>query len=272
KGIKVFSHIRGLDPVNPFKNPIFFFFYMIQFLLCKFSNKVLCLNNKVGYLLQKFRLCKRKKVRIVPNGINFQLFKSISKDTCAKKLHLNPKFRYILLVNRISLPQKDPFTVLESLKDFLLENKDIKVIIIGDGPDLPKLKNLIRKYKLMDEVIHYKFVTHEIMPFFYSLADCLILHSRYEGMPKVVLEAFAAKTPVIASNIHSISYLVKHRKNGILVEFQNKKQLLDAVKLILSNGKLRDNIINNAYNIIQNFTWEKVSSNLIKLYRKELKN
>ncbi|NVM05305.1 MAG: glycosyltransferase family 4 protein [Candidatus Helarchaeota archaeon] len=271
KGIKVFSHLRGLDPVNPFKKPVFFFFYFVQFLLCRFSNKILCLNKKAGYLLQKFKLCKKNKVEIMPNGINIDLFKPKDKASCIKKLNLDPNFRYILLVNRIALPQKDPFTVLESIKDYVLKNKDIKLVIIGDGPDLPKLKKKIKEYNLMNKVIHYKFVTHDKMPLFYNVADCFILHSKFEGMPKVVLEAFATKTPVIASNIHSIRYLVKHKKNGILVEFQNKNQILKAVKMIFSDDKLRDNIVTNAFNFIQDFTWEKISYNLIKLYRKELK-
>ncbi|MFX1449966.1 MAG: glycosyltransferase family 4 protein [Promethearchaeota archaeon] len=272
KKIKVFSHLRGLDPVNPFENPIFFLFHFVQFLLCRFSNKVLCLNKRVGFLLQKFKLCRRKKIELIPNGINLDLFKPMDKEACKKNLHLDQNFRYILLVNRISLPQKDPFTVLESLRDFLLKNDDIKVIIIGDGPDLPKLKNYIKKLKLKNKIIHYKLVTHQEMPLFYNVAECFILHSKFEGMPKVVLEAFATKTPVIASNIHSIRYLVTHEKNGILVEFQNKNQILNAVKLVLSKEDVRRKMVNNAFNFIQNFSWKKISKKLIKLYHKEIEN
>ncbi len=270
KKIKVISQLRGLDPVNPIKSPLNLFFYIIQFLLCKLSNIVLYLNKRVGYLLQRFKLCKRDKIKLVPNGIDLELFKPLNKSKCIQSLKLDTNIRYILMVNRIKLPQKDVFTVIDSLKDFLLDNENIKLIIIGDGPDLPKLKHDIKKHKLTDKIIHYNFVKFEEMPLFYNSSDCFILHSKFEGMPKVIQEAFACKTPVIASNISSIRDIVKHNKSGLLVEFQKKDQILEAVKTIFSNDKLKNKLISNAFNFIQDYSWFKTSSNLIKLYNAEL--
>ncbi|MHA1381774.1 MAG: glycosyltransferase family 4 protein [Candidatus Helarchaeota archaeon] len=282
KKIKTISFIRGQDPIFSFMKTqrrvssiqkfLSIFVFIIQFLLCKFSDLIICQNKRVGYLLQKYKLSKKKKIYLVPNGIDFNLFTSIKREFCIKNLNLDPKFRYILMVNRIYFVQKDILTVLESLKDFLAKNQQIKIIIIGDGPDLPKLKSYIKNNKLTEKIIHIGFVSYNKMPLYYNVVDCFILHSKFEGMPKVILEAFACKTPVIASDIEANKYLVKHKKNGLLVEFQNKNQILNAIKVILSDNDLRNKLITNAYNSIQKLSWKNISYHLIKLYKKQLKN
>ncbi|MFX0134336.1 MAG: glycosyltransferase family 4 protein [Candidatus Hodarchaeota archaeon] len=281
KKIKIFSFIRGQDPIFSFiktqekvktvQKFLYLFLYIIQFILCKFSDVIICQNKRVGYLLQKYKLSKKNKIRFVPNGVDLKLFTPMKREFCLKKLNLDPDCRYILMVNRINFHQKDILTVLESLKDLFLMNEKIKIIIIGDGPDLPKLEKFIKENNLLNKVIHLKFVHYNKMPLYYNSADCFILHSKFEGMPKVILESFACKTPVISSDLHSTRFLVKPKKTGILVEFQNRNQIIEAVKMIFSDENQRTNMINNAYNFIQNFSWRRISNYLIKLYKKALR-
>ncbi|MHA1381717.1 MAG: glycosyltransferase family 4 protein [Candidatus Helarchaeota archaeon] len=276
KKIMIVSFIRGQEPIFSFlrrKKQIQFiqkalsvFIHGIQLILCKCSNSIICQNSKVGYLLQKYNLASKNKIHLVPNGIDLKLFTPMDKRTCQEKLNLVPDYKYLLMINRIDFGQKDIITVLESLRAFLFKNKKIKVIIIGDGPDLQKMERYIEKNMLSDIIIHYRFINSYEIPLFYNASECLILHSKFEGMPKVIMEAFACKTPVIASEVIGNNQLVKHKKTGVMVEFQNKKQILDAVKTILSNENLKNKLTKNAFKFIQKLSWANISQYFLKLY------
>ncbi|MHA1386702.1 MAG: glycosyltransferase family 4 protein [Candidatus Helarchaeota archaeon] len=276
KKIKIISFIRGLEPIFSFlrsKKQVLFIqkvfsilIHVVQLILCKCYNSIICQNRRVKYLLQKYNLAPKNKIYLVPNGIDFKIFTHMDKRACQEKLNLVSDYKYLLMINRIYFGQKDIVTVLESLRDFLFKNKKTRIIIISDGPDLQKMERFIQKGKLSDIIIHYRFINSNEIPLFYNASVCLILHSKYEGMPKVIMEAFACKTPVIASDVIGNNLLVKHNKTGLMVEFQNKKQILDVVKLILSDEKLKNKLTKNAFKFIQKFSWSNISQYFLKLY------
>ncbi|MBW3015177.1 glycosyltransferase family 4 protein [Candidatus Woesearchaeota archaeon] len=137
--------------------------------------------------------------------------------------------------------QKGIQTLIKALP---LVNKKTKTIILGQGPYESKLKNLAKKFNL-DIEFHAR-VPFEKIKDYYLNSDIIAFTTMVpEGMGRISIEAFAAKKPLIATNIGAVPEVVD--KAGILIERGNPQQLADAINLLLENLKLRQELAENGY-------------------------
>lgn len=102
------------------------------------------------------------------------------------------------IIGRVQFRQKGHDLLIHTLSQNLNKLKGCKLLVVGDGPDLPKLKSMVTKKKLQN---HVEFIPwSNDLHYLYSAIDMLIIPSRFEGMPLVMLEAIHYSIPVIASN------------------------------------------------------------------------
>jgi glycosyltransferase involved in cell wall biosynthesis len=98
-----------------------------------------------------------------------------------------------------------------------------------------------------------------------------MLTSRFEGVPTTILESLACETPVITSNVGGVSEIIKHRENGFLFNIDKIFQETDNMLKLISNEKTLNNFGKNGRNLIKKeFSWEKVSEEIEKVYRNML--
>ncbi len=151
----------------------------------------------------------------------------------------------------------------------LKRETDFRLYIIGDGPNRINLENISKKHELYGKYLIFKGEKSEN-----ELADilrkssCLIMFSRFENFPCVIIEAFASGIPVISSNVGGISEHI-NPKNGILVSQGNGDELFKAMKFVISNpGKFKKKYITNyAY---ENFSYQVVGRQFESIYLKVL--
>jgi N-acetylgalactosamine-N,N'-diacetylbacillosaminyl-diphospho-undecaprenol 4-alpha-N-acetylgalactosaminyltransferase len=150
-----------------------------------------------------------------------------------------------------------------------LLKKGILLFILGDGPEKENLAHLISKLKLEEFV--------RILPFRknpYTLiknAKALVLTSKVEGFPMVLLEAVSLKTPVVSFNCKSgPNELIKHEFNGLLVEDQNEKQLSLALNKLLLNDLYYAAIKANMEISLDQFSEEKNIQAWINLFENQM--
>jgi colanic acid/amylovoran biosynthesis glycosyltransferase len=93
-----------------------------------------------------------------------------------------------------------------------------RCLIVGDGPERPKLQFLVRELRIEDVVTLVGYVPHNQVPDYYRNADVVVLTSRSEGIPLVLMEAMAHETIVLAPAITGIPELVIDGKTGFLYE------------------------------------------------------
>lgn len=99
--------------------------------------------------------------------------------------------------------------------------------------------------------------------------DIFVLPSLKEGLPYAILEAGLARLPVIASNVGGIPEIIENGKEGLLVPPANSEELANAIKKLIENKALRENLAKNLREkIIKEFTLEKMLANTISLYEK----
>lgn len=158
------------------------------------------------------------KIVVHPVGVDTDLFVLGNKRELRKKLGLPVAARIFLYVGRLS-KEKNIDQMIRQLGEHEL------LVIVGLGEqeahlvDLAEGKNvLFAGAKRQEELVDY-----------YAAADALLLFSSHEGLPTVVLEAFACGLPVVATSVGELPSLIKPGKNGYLVRKKNHRKCMDDV-------------------------------------------
>jgi len=145
------------------------------------------------------------------------------------------------------------------------DHPDWKIVIAGEGPELSKLKKLVNDLSLDDKVIFAGF-THDPV-FTASCYDIAMSTSENEGFPNTIVEYFSVGKPVISTDVGGVSEIIKDRKNGILVNFGNLRELETAILELIKNEELR-NILgaSGLITLKEKFTEDVMINNLEKFF------
>ncbi|MBP4137570.1 glycosyltransferase [Flavobacterium geliluteum] len=165
-------------------------------------------------------------------------------------------FSYILAVGQYENEIKQFDHLIYSYAKSVLPQKELHLIIIGNG-DQSKLNMVILENNVSDFV---HLLGYQNNPFrFMKRAHFVVLCSKNEGFPNVILESLACKTPVVSFDCDfGPRDILENFKNGILVENQNWKKLIEAMNLLSLNEALYNEIKENTFQSVQPFFLEKV--------------
>lgn len=217
------------------------------------------------------------RIHVVYNGVDLQIFyPRNSRETILKKHGLDPKFHVILYLGGFR-PVKGPLYVLEALEKIQKEFKNVKVFFVGGKS--PQEKRYINIGTKLTESLREKSaiqlienIPHLQLPDYYSAADVVVVPSVYDAFPKVVLEAMACGTPVVAFAVGGIPELINHEKTGILVEPADPDALAKAITAIVLDSNLKNKISFNAKKLVEErFTWKHAAENTRAVYERLLK-
>ncbi len=112
----------------------------------------------------------------------------------------------------------------------------IRLLVAGDGSHRLRLERLVAELGLGDLVTFLGKVSHDRLPGYYNLADALVLPSRMEGVPMVILESLACGTPVIATAVGGIPDLVRNGENGQLLDAVEPASIAAALQTVAARG------------------------------------
>lgn len=192
---------------------------------------------------------------------NPKSFSSKDKSTVEKKCFLAAgRFVY----------QKGFDLLIEAFQLFSSENSAWKLIIVGEGEEEEQLISLIDKYKLKER-IELKPFTDNIKQYFLQ-TSILLLSSRWEGMPMIVLEALEMGVPVIAYDITAAQQLIHSGKEGVLVPKFDVKQFANAMAALSKSYELRKEMSLNAINHAKNFEIDNIVNKWESLFADIMKN
>lgn len=144
-----------------------------------------------------------------------------------------------------------PWKGVDSLIGVLARLPDCRLVIAGSGPDKKKLQNLAEQLGLADRVLFLDQVEKRQVRALLEASDLFVLNSGYEGLPHVVLEAMAARVPVIATDVGGTGEVVRHNETGMLISFGNDQQLFDRINQLLSSPELSLKLTVNARKMIE---------------------
>ena len=192
------------------------------------SDKVVCVSKGVrDYLASKG--VKEDKLEVIYTGIDTQKYTPEIKKDLKKELGIDGVLIGIVAVLRAAKRHKD---LIEAIKDL-----DVKLAIIGDGPQRENLEKLIKELKLESKVfmLGHRNDVPEILP---SL-DIFVLPSSQEALGTSILEASACGVSVVASNVGGIPECVEDGKSGFLFKAENIDDLKEKLENLIENPQLR---------------------------------
>ncbi|GAI60191.1 unnamed protein product, partial [marine sediment metagenome] len=152
-----------------------------------------------------------------------------------------------------------------------LRFKELKLVKVGNagGQETDfrsQTVGVVESLNLSSEVIFTDFVPEADLPAYYSGAEVFVLPTLYEGFGFPVLEAMACACPVITSNTSSLPEVVGGA--GIMVDPHNTNRLAQAMRQVLTDSELRDNMIRKGLAQAKRFSWEKAAEQTLEVYNK----
>jgi len=221
--------------------------------------------------IQKWVIRKADKI-IVPSkflkkivsewGINPKKIKIIYNTfEGIKSNHKEQRENFLLSVGRL-VPWKGFDILIKALSEL---PKDISLKIVGIGPEKKKLEKLVFKLGLEKRIKFLGSILHKDLLKLMKRAKIFVLNTGYEGLPHIVLEAMGTGLVVITTNVCGNSEVVKDNHNGLLIEYNNKKQIKEAISRLWKNKELRKKFTENAKKSLNKFSKEKMIKETIKI-------
>lgn len=144
---------------------------------------------------------------------NYEAFENADQERIFSE---NSGKKIVLYVGRI-VRQKNLDKWLQVAKLVREKNKDVIFVIVGDGPDLERIRGLIITLKMNDYTYALGSIPYEKLPKVYSMADIFLLMSDYEGFGRVIVESYMAKVPVVTTAVSGPDDIIIDGETGYLV-------------------------------------------------------
>ena len=151
-----------------------------------------------------------------------------------------------------------------------IEDKKVKVLIVGGGDMLTDYRKLVAEMKLSERVKFAGYVSADLLVKYYNLGDIFVLPSinNSEAFGIVLIEAMACGKPVIAANLKGVRSVVDSGVNGMLVEPKNSKDIAAKINLLLGNLETYSRFSRNCIETVEKkYRWSTITDNLEKLYQ-----
>lgn len=219
-----------------------------------------------------------KKIEIIPPGVDTTHFYPIPADEAKDFIGVPPDEKMFLFVGRIE-PLKGIDNLIRALaaiqKSDILSQCPHYLIVIGGNPDeknndlnkeMKLLKNLSENLGLRDLVLFIGKRAQEFLPYYYSAAETVVMPSHYESFGMVALEAMACGTPVVATQVGGLDFLVKNGKTGLTVPDGDLEALEKSLTLLICKPDFREELSKNCVNYASTFSWKNIIPRIEKIY------
>lgn len=203
----------------------------------------------------KFVECVRldaEDVEVIPNGVDTEKFYPMD---IAEKKSLRTHFKFSVNDYLIGIvaglrPVKNLSLPIKAMVDIISRFPSAKLVLVGEGEQKMELKALAQNCGLSDKV-HFLGLIKEVNDILNIFDMFLFTSSSAEGMPNAVLEAMAAKVPIIASDISGNVEILQNGNRGFLFKNNDKDSLIEIVLRLANDKALRDQVATKAYRYVK---------------------
>lgn len=215
-------------------------------------------------------------INVIPTGIDFSIFKKEKIDQQKleqfKKDHnIKPTTKVFLLLGRVAKEK----SMDVSVKGFALYHKkhpevDVKMLVVGDGPYREDLELLCEELGISHLVEFLGFVNSLEVPFYYHLCDIYTSASITETQGLTFMEAMAAGKIVLARFDSNLTGTIINGKTGFFFT-DNASFVSQVEKIFAMNDEQRQEIIDEAYRIVDIYSIDKFYNNIVRVYKRAIR-
>jgi N-acetyl-alpha-D-glucosaminyl L-malate synthase BshA len=214
------------------------------------------------------------KVSVVHNGLDARRFSPNGANSADIRQLLGvPERAGLILFVGYLRPDKGVDALIRAMPYVLNGEPSSMAVIVGSGPEKPKLLALRESLGLQEVVIFAGQVPNSKLPVFYNACDLFVLPSRRESFGIAAVEAMACAKPVVAAAVGGLREVINHGETGLLIEPDNPQHLAAAILRILGDDALAQRLGASARRKVEaEFDWVSVANRTVALYREALED
>ena len=245
-----------------------------EYEVLRVANRIIAATQAELAQLQWLYQADTHKVVIIPPGVDLSHFYPIPVDEAKDFIGVQPCDRVLLFVGRIE-PLKGIDILLEALSILRRQNITVCLTVIGGDPtindetqysEMAHLQALRAQYGMNDLVAFIGQRSQDSLPYYYSAAEAVVVPSHYESFGMVALEAMACGTPVVASQVGGLAFLVQDGQTGFTVPVDDPQALADRLAELLDDHELRQRMGIQAAEFARQYSWEKIAGRIVSVY------
>jgi len=218
---------------------------------------------------------KRRKIEIVPPGVNTDRFYPLPQAEAKVRIGFETHQHILLFVGRIE-PLKAVDTIIKALNivrqtdDKMLDY--VRFVVVGGNPndeydeEMARLRHLVAELKLSNVVQFVGAKDQSELPVYYAAATAVVMPSDYESFGMVALEAMASGTPVIASHVGGLAFLVRDEETGYLVPVREPNSVANRIIAMVQDWQKRQQMGQQASHLAQEYAWPKIADRLLNIF------
>ncbi|OQX56503.1 MAG: hypothetical protein B5M53_01125 [Candidatus Cloacimonas sp. 4484_209] len=237
-------------------------------------------NNTAKAILPTTQLGKRalihegvdhKKIYVVPNAIDLDIFYRCSREECLRILNLSNQYMKtfnILFVGNLCEQKGVPY-LIDAFLNISHRHHRVRLFLVGKNFLDEGYKNMLKNNKKM---LHVESFPYEKMRYWYGIADVLVLPSvtmpnNEEQFGMVLLEAMACGVPTIATNVGGIPFVVESDKTTLLVNERSVKEIENAIEELICHPAIRKKMAAYSIDYVKKkYSPVRVANTLMKIY------
>ncbi|MBN1147567.1 MAG: glycosyltransferase [Anaerolineales bacterium] len=240
----------------------------------RFADRVVVATPAELAQLQWLYQADTRKIVVIPPGVDVSHFYPIPPDEAKEFIGVPPCERMLLFVGRIE-PLKGIDTLIQAIALMDHEHVCSCLAVIGGDPgagpqaqsvEMERLKAMREAAGLTDLVAFLGKRGQDTLPYYYSAAEAVVVPSHYESFGMVALEAMACGTPVVASQVGGLAFLVQDGVTGFTVPVDDPQALADRLTLLIGDTDLRNRLGRQAAALAREYAWEEISARMARLY------
>ncbi len=234
----------------------YYFSFFLKIFIKKINQKICVSETSKKYISRYFD----DNFFIIPNGINLENYKKIKKSKSSNLI------KKILFVGRFDERRKGFQLLINAFNKLLLKFNDIELVVVGPGDS--NYINLIKNQVDFSKINFVGSIDQKELPNFYSQADIVVLPSlENESFGVIILEAMASGSILALSDIESYKNISLKNKYGFLYDHKSHEKLYELLVSLLNNERSSQRNIKNGLKNVQNYSWEFLVSEIIKVYK-----
>ena len=247
--------------------------YLTGFYCDKTINELI-VPTKKAYDLFKEKYNIERNIHIIPTGIEVERFykekMNEKKLNALKKQYKIKKTDFILIfVGRIAEEKNVPY-IIEVMSKIIKKKSNIKLLIIGDGPDKDEYEKMSKDMKTDKNIVFTGKVSWEEIPLYYNLGNAFISASTTETQGLTIIEAMAASLPALCINDESFNGTVINDLNGYL--FNDKKECEDYILKLANNKKITEYLSKGARRSAEKHSEKYFGEQVLDVYKIAIEN
>lgn len=247
--------------------------YLVVFFEDKTVIELIVPSNKI-YNLFKDKYKFTKNIHIIQTGIETSKFYKENfnqKDinSLKKKLGIKKKDFVVMTVSRLA-KEKSVDRIINNHKELVKKYSNMKLLIVGDGPDIDKLKDEAKSLGVSDSVIFTGKVPLSDIPIYYQLGNVFVTASKSETQGLTVVEAISSSLPVVAVKDDSFVNSVIEDFNGFV--FTDDEKYINSISKLYEDKELYNRLSNQSRLLSEDFSSEYFALKVLKVYETAIEN